>query len=796
MADIELVNIHEPAVLRSSRSHRVVARARCVAGHEAKSEGELSLCEGDLVDIVDCNGDADWWEGACSGKRGVFPRTCVVITDRKALLQSQDMQQDANEKLFVECVVQFVAEDHDELDMSTGDIVEVLDNNDPDWWLGRICSREGWFPSNRVSSVKEKWSEPKQDEPAVGQEPERAQGMWKRLQHMLERREMFVMLVIFLVVIGCITPCVSFLIDKFVEMCSNLKSQGNRDIPTEAAKCVFWVLFTMVFTAAGFAVTKYISPSASGSGIPEVKTILSGIDMPQCLSMRTLVAKTIGLSFVIGAGIFAGKQGPMVHIGAMIATQVLSLQLFSSLSNSSALPKHLMLVGTACGISSHFGTPIGGMMFTLEVAATYYPVAVYWFAATASIVASVLSRIFYNLNGGRNCLLAGYLSGILPMDSTPGLCWGTFGVGALLGVVCGVLSLLFIKLTMIFFALRRRHTKSFVYRNPIVYCMIVAIATGLFTFPGFLGKYVSLPLWPTLKSLYAKELSEDLGWLQWGKYSPVITTLVLFVGRFILTAASIPMPVPIGLYATNLVIGSVIGRFIGELFKLITSMQIEPSVMSCIGGAAYVGAVTHTFSSSVIVLELTDNLDYLVHTLFATSLAITLNRYFSGSIFESIIRARSLPFLFDLQHSRRDEVTAADLMDTNLISITRLPTVKETMEIISACPSDILPVVTNAEQKFLVGTINKQKLVDLVAQARQWSTTLRSAPEVYENATLPLAYQQSPAIIVDSTPLSQLHMLFITMNLDHAFVTRRGRLLGRVTRDAIRKVLDNQPHII
>lgn len=77
-----------------------------------------------------------------------------------------------------------------------------------------------------------------------------------------------------------------------------------------------------------------------------------------------------------------------------------------------------------------------------------------------------------------------------------------------------------------------------------------------------------------------------------------------FFFQFILTSASIPLPLPIGLYATNLIIGLSFGRLVGEILYSL-DFAVEPASIAMIGGAAYVGAVTHTFSSGVLLLELT-----------------------------------------------------------------------------------------------------------------------------------------------------------------------------------------------
>lgn len=57
----------------------------------------------------------------------------------------------------------------------------------------------------------------------------------------------------------------------------------------------------------------FVSPYAflqplPGSGIPEVKSIMHGFKMPNYLTFRTLIAKMIGLTLAMGAGLPIGKE--------------------------------------------------------------------------------------------------------------------------------------------------------------------------------------------------------------------------------------------------------------------------------------------------------------------------------------------------------------------------------------------------------------------------------------------------------------------------------------------------------
>lgn len=71
-----------------------------------------------------------------------------------------------------------------------------------------------------------------------------------------------------------------------------------------------------------------LSVDAQGSGIPEVKTILSGINFYKYLSMKTLVAKVLGMVTIQAAGFLIGFQGPLIHCSAMIANGLMKLKYF------------------------------------------------------------------------------------------------------------------------------------------------------------------------------------------------------------------------------------------------------------------------------------------------------------------------------------------------------------------------------------------------------------------------------------------------------------------------------------
>lgn len=51
-----------------------------------------------------------------------------------------------------------------------------------------------------------------------------------------------------------------------------------------------------------------------GSGIPEMKTILRGVVLKEYLSLRTLIAKVVGLTCTLGSGMPLGKEVILLFI--------------------------------------------------------------------------------------------------------------------------------------------------------------------------------------------------------------------------------------------------------------------------------------------------------------------------------------------------------------------------------------------------------------------------------------------------------------------------------------------------
>lgn len=85
---------------------------------------------------------------------------------------------------------------------------------------------------------------------------------------------------------------------------------------------IFYVLTNILPVIVGSVLVTYVEPVAAGSGIPLVKCYLNGIKIPKVVRLKTLVVKSVGVITSVIGGLAGGKEGPMVHCGAVIAAGI------------------------------------------------------------------------------------------------------------------------------------------------------------------------------------------------------------------------------------------------------------------------------------------------------------------------------------------------------------------------------------------------------------------------------------------------------------------------------------------
>ena len=98
-------------------------------------------------------------------------------------------------------------------------------------------------------------------------------------------------------------------------------------VTTEEHDCLYipyliWVGLNVIPVTIGSFLVAYIEPVAGGSGIPQVKCYLNGVKVPRVARIKTLICKAVGVTLSVLGGLAVGKEGPMIHSGAVTAVSL------------------------------------------------------------------------------------------------------------------------------------------------------------------------------------------------------------------------------------------------------------------------------------------------------------------------------------------------------------------------------------------------------------------------------------------------------------------------------------------
>ena len=87
---------------------------------------------------------------------------------------------------------------------------------------------------------------------------------------------------------------------------------------------VAWLTFRLTMVLLSVGLVHRFAPRAAGSGIPEMKSILSGFDLFEYLGPGTGAVKIAALAIAVGTGLPIGREGPYVHIAGVCAHHMLT----------------------------------------------------------------------------------------------------------------------------------------------------------------------------------------------------------------------------------------------------------------------------------------------------------------------------------------------------------------------------------------------------------------------------------------------------------------------------------------
>ena len=486
------------------------------------------------------------------------------------------------------------------------------------------------------------------------------------------------------IVIGAITACVAFLVDvaevtisdwkfgycstdPFVtrESCQRWVPWSNQ-YALAFAIYVAWALLFGIVSASATILTKSSLPAAevsedikinglnpvpdavpqksmymaAGSGIPEIKTILSGFVIPHFLDFKVLVVKAFGAIFAVAAGMCLGKEGPFVHISTCAGYLV--AMLFPKYRDNGRKLREMLSAACASGLSVAFGAPIGGVLFSYEEISTYFPRKVLWRAFLCSLVAAIVLKELNPTGTGKLVLFeTDYGTSYQPQH---------YLVFVLLGVVGGIFGGVFCRANYAWSKWFRAF--SIIKKSPVLEVALVVLATGLLQYPSPVirepGDIVIKKLLVDCQSddaynswVCRNERRDDGAWdyKAWLAYGLIV--------KLVLTTITFGCKVPSGIIIPSLDAGALFGRLVGQ-----TISTISPGIFSMVGAAAFLAGVSRmTISLCVIMFELTGELEYIVPHMIAILVAKWVADFMSPeSVYDLAQTILAHPFL-DLDHS-------------------------------------------------------------------------------------------------------------------------------------------------
>lgn len=328
---------------------------------------------------------------------------------------------------------------------------------------------------------------------------------------------------------------------------------------------------------------------AAGSGIPEIKTILSGFVIPHFLDFKVLAIKAVGAVFAVASGMCLGKEGPFVHISTCVAYLVGIC--FPKYRDSGRKLRELLSAGCSSGLSVAFGAPIGGVLFSYEEISTYFPRKVLWRAFLCSLVAAMVLKALNPTGTGKLVLF----------ETNYGVSYTAihYLIFILLGVAGGLFGGVFCKANFYWSKSFRKY--SIIKDHPIFEVFLVVLATGLLQYPN--------PMTREPGDVIIKNLLQDcrngdhswmcqqeanstrpeyMGWLVYGTFAKLILTTITFGCK-----------VPSGIIVPALDAGAFFGRLVGQWIT-----TISPGIFAMVGAAAFLAGVCRmTISLCVIMFE-------------------------------------------------------------------------------------------------------------------------------------------------------------------------------------------------
>lgn len=360
-----------------------------------------------------------------------------------------------------------------------------------------------------------------------------------------------------------------------------------------------WTLVMIIFAVVVGLLIKS-EPNIKGSGIPQVEGTLQGEIKLNWFSI--LWKKFVGGVLSVGSGLFLGREGPSIQLGAMVG------QGFGEYTKASTSEKKIFISsGAAAGLGAAFNAPIAGLLFVIEEVHHHFSPLIWLTSLTAALTANLVSLNFFGLKP------------VLFIADVPSLPLKYYGLLILLGIILGALGYVYqivlLSLPQIY---KKTHLPEHLY-GLIPFLLIIPIA---FFFPNYLGGGNQIVL-------------------AIGEHSFPLTVLIfLFFLRFLFSMISYGANLPGGIFLPILTLGALIGGIYGttlhQWFGLDSLLIRDFAIFAMAGYFTAIGKAPLT--AIILVTEMVGNITHLMPLAVCSLTAYVVNDLLGGNpIYESLL---------------------------------------------------------------------------------------------------------------------------------------------------------------
>lgn len=483
-----------------------------------------------------------------------------------------------------------------------------------------------------------------------------------------------------------------------------------------------YIVFATLFAFVAAILVKSFAPYAAGSGISEIKCIIAGFVMKGFLGFWTLIIKSVCLPLAIASGLSVGKEGPSVHY-AVCTGNVIS-RLFDKYRRNASKTREILSASAAAGVAVAFGSPIGGVLFSLEEMSNHFPLKTMWRSYFCALVATAVLAAMNPFRTGQLVMFQ------VSYDRD----WHFFEIifYIILGIFGGLYGAFVIKWNLRVQAFRKKYLTKY----AVLEATLLALSTAIIAYP---NTFLRMDMSESMEVLFLEcEGGEDKAGLCQvdQRWKNIFSLMLATVLRIFLVIISYGCKVPAGIFVPSMAIGASFGRFVGIIVQVLHEANpgstffaackpdepcITPGTYAFLGAAAALSGIMHiTVSVVVIMFELTGALEYILPTMIVVGVTKAVSELFGkGGIADRMIWFSGFPFL-DHKEEHNFGVPVSQVMRTSVVALTvNGLTLTEVEELLADDQYQGFPIIEDTNSDVLVGYIGRTELRYAIDRARR-----------------------------------------------------------------------------